>query len=195
MSLSFSPDSGPRHFECPDAVRRRLCGNRQIDKFRYYAGMVDSAFSPHRGLESATDPMAVLKLYVDLANSERQAIWARYATMVVGNSLIFSAIFSPIKPGVRTSETVNLPYSAAGILLCAVGFLLCLVWVAMTWVGWSWYRTLITDFKKLKIPESNPFEQSHPRHPNIMFFCAMSVPFIFMLVYIIGLVYLMCAGR
>ena len=61
--------------------------------------------------------MAVLKLYVELVNSERQAIWARYATMVVGNSLIFNAI----KPGVRTSETVNLPYNAGGNLLCAAG--------------------------------------------------------------------------
>lgn len=40
------------------------------------------------------DAMAALKLYVDLANSERQAIWARTAAMLVGNSFIINAINS-----------------------------------------------------------------------------------------------------
>jgi hypothetical protein len=147
--------------------------------------MAKSTFSPNGGLESPTDPMAVLKLYVDLVNSERQAIWARYATMVVGNSLIFNAI----KPGVRPSETVNLPSNATGILLCAAGILLCVVWAVMTRTGWNWYRKLITDAKKL-IPESNPFVQlAQPdQHLDTMFFWAMSVPFIFMAMYIIGLI-------
>jgi hypothetical protein len=84
--------------------------------------MADSTSSPNRGLESATDRMVVLKLYVDLVNSERQAIWARYAAMVVGNSLIFNAISSAVNPGGRTSETVKLPYNAAGILLCGANY-------------------------------------------------------------------------
>jgi hypothetical protein len=130
--------------------------------------------------------MGVLKLYVDLVNSERQAIWARYATMVVGNSLIFNAIIL----GGRTSETVNLPYNAAGILLC-FGIILCVIWTVMTWVGWNWFRDLQEDAKKLCTGGSiNPFTQTKPRHPGVMFFCAMFVPFIFMLVYFIGLVYL-----
>jgi hypothetical protein len=34
----------------------------------------------------AIDPQTILKIYVDLLNSERQAIWARNGAMLIGNS-------------------------------------------------------------------------------------------------------------
>ena len=51
---------------------------------------------------TTNDYLAALKFYVDLANSEKQAIWARHATMVVGNSLLINAIETEKGSGVGT---------------------------------------------------------------------------------------------
>jgi len=61
----------------------------------------------------ADDSLAALKSYVDLANSEKQAIWARHATMVVGNSLLINAVRDP-----QLSPVLNVILSFAGLFLC-----------------------------------------------------------------------------
>ena len=39
---------------------------------------------PEARTPSLNEYLAVLKMHVDIANSEKQAIWARHATMLVG---------------------------------------------------------------------------------------------------------------
>ena len=40
---------------------------------------------------SSPDEIAVLQAYIDLINSEREAIWARHNALLVANSLIIGA--------------------------------------------------------------------------------------------------------
>src|SRR5688500_6546731 len=91
------------------------------------------------------DLMAALKLYVDLANSEKQAIWARHATMVVGNSLLINAVMQ--KPEAWTNRFLNI-----------AGLFICFLWTVMTWVGWDWFRKSLREGKALSVhPSLNPF--------------------------------------
>ncbi len=121
------------------------------------------------------NPQAMLKIYVDLSNSERQAIWARTAAMLVANSFIINVIrIDPTK-----SETcVNLLFSLAGILICAA-------WTLMTWEGWNVFERYAQDAKALKIP-SNPLA-SHldPRSKDWIFLSIMSVICIFAFMYLV----------
>ena len=41
---------------------------------------------------SSPDEIAVLQAYIDLINSEREAIWARHNALLVANSLIIGAL-------------------------------------------------------------------------------------------------------
>ena len=127
---------------------------------------------------SADDALAALKFYVDLANSEKQAIWARHATMVVGNSLLINAVRSD-------------PFSWTNVSLCVAGLVLCILWGIMTWVGWTWFYKAMADANKLPIdPLLNPFS-SFPnlgdRRRDKIFMCTMAVIVIFGLVYVVAL--------
>src|SRR5712691_6225195 len=75
------------------------------------------------------DAMASLKLYVDLANSERQAIWTRQATMLVANSLIVTAARSDAAKAV----------SGDALFLNGAGLALCVIWFIMIWDGYTWF--------------------------------------------------------
>src|SRR5512143_2311614 len=63
--------------------------------------------------------------HVYLANSEKQAIWTRHATMIVANSVLINGAWS------KTPATVA-PW------LNLFGFFLRLVWGVMTW----FYKTI-----------------------------------------------------
>jgi hypothetical protein len=128
---------------------------------------------------SASDAMATLKMYVDLANSERQAIWARNAAMLVGNSFIINAIKS--EPA-KSEAGLNLFFSVAGIAIC-------ILWAIMTWEGWTWFYKSIVDARKLPIvPQLNPFAsygKNFPdRHADTIFKCTMTVIVIFSAMYV-----------
>jgi hypothetical protein len=131
---------------------------------------------------SSADEMASLKLYVDLANSEKQAIWARHATMLVGNSLIVNAVRSDIAK-LEPMTTV---------FLNGAGLSLCIIWAVMTWTGWTWFYKCMAEGKKLNVPH-NPFKNIEDlptiatRARDIIFICTMAVVVIFAAVYLVGL--------
>jgi hypothetical protein len=125
-----------------------------------------------------SDYLATLKLHVDMANSEKQAIWARQASMVVGNSLLINAI--EFEKG-----------SWTGSILSIAGLLLCVLWGIITSDGWKWSYKPILDAKKLPIPpELNPFS-SFPhkgkgdRHSDVIFKCTMAMIGLFGLIYLV----------
>src|SRR4051812_33523823 len=103
--------------------------------------MADPQTSPPAKVEDVKlkSAEATLKLYVDLINSERQAIWARNAAMLVGNSFIINAIKSELA---RSEPGLNLLFSLAGIAICGL-------WAIMTWAGWTWYHNLMLAAGKL----------------------------------------------
>lgn len=125
------------------------------------------------------EKLAALRLYIDLSNSEKQAIWARHATMIVGNSLIINAI--------RTEPST----SSNSIWFNVAGLGLCVVWAIMTWVGWGWfYKAMQDSIKLVSDPLLNPFASfsnlASRRHDKV-FICAMVVVGIFAFMYLIGL--------
>ena len=130
---------------------------------------------------SPGDTLSALKLFADMSNAEKQAIWARHATMVVGNSLIINAI--------RTD--VPKPDAFNTLFLNAAGLLLCIVWFVMTWVGWGWfYKSMVDATKVSNDPMLNPFA-SYPRlasrRSDTVFLCASAVVLIFASMYVVGL--------
>lgn len=124
-----------------------------------------------------SDRLAALRFYVDLANSERQAIWVRHSTMIVGNSFIVGAIKSDPAAG---------PSWLSGAGLC-----LCVAWAVITWVGWGWFYTVMRESKLvLSDPVLNPFagiENLGRRRRDTVFICAMVVIAIFSSVYVADL--------
>jgi hypothetical protein len=130
---------------------------------------------------SPADAMASLKLSIDLVNSERQAIWARMGAMLVANSFIINAI------GSFRLE------SSLGITFAAVGFLLCIIWALMVWDGWGWFYQFMLDGKKIAVdPRLNPFarvEDLGIRSSDRMFRCAIAIPGIFSVLYLIAILH------
>jgi|SRR5712671_4614178 len=127
------------------------------------------------------DAMASLKLYVDLANSERQAIWTRHATMLVANSLIVTAARSD---AARSG-------SGDALFLNGAGLALCIVWFIMIWNGYTWFYKSMEDGKSLPVdPSLNPFAgipDISVRWKDVLFLCAVAVSVIFAAVYAHGL--------
>ena len=127
--------------------------------------------------------MAALKLYVDLANSERQAIWARNAAMLVGNSFVINAIKS--EPA-KTEAGLNLFFSVAGLSLC-------IVWGIMVWDGWGWFYKHMVAAKALPVPpQINPFadfKELGDWTTDRIFKCTMAVVIIFVLMYVASIVH------
>jgi hypothetical protein len=125
---------------------------------------------------SHQDALASLKFYVDLANSERQTIWTRHATMLVGNSLI-----------------VNAARSGGGdaLFLNLAGLLLCLVWLVMICDGYRWFWKAMADSKNLGLGNPlNPFsgiDDIWAFWKDWLFLSAWAVVLIFGAVYVHGL--------
>jgi hypothetical protein len=121
-----------------------------------------------------------LKLYVDLVNSERQAIWVRHSTMLVAHAFLVNAAS-------RGSDPTWILYGA--------GLLLCFVWFVMTWSGWGWFYRMMEQGQRLGVnpPSSNPFnniEDLTCRWNDALFICANLVIIIFICVYVLELCHL-----
>jgi hypothetical protein len=144
--------------------------------------MADPAPEPNNpAAPTSADLMASLKLHMDLANSEKQAIWARHATMLVGNSLIVNAVRSDVAK-IETATT---------LFLNGAGLALCIVWAIMTWNGWGWFYKSLLAGKNVPIdPSLNPFASMQniaQRRTDSIFILAMLVVLIFASVYLVGL--------
>jgi hypothetical protein len=129
-----------------------------------------------------SDYLATLKMHVDVANGEKQAIWTRHATMVVGNSVIIAATRAD---GVLLSQNVALYLNVLGLMLC-------ITWAVMAWTGWTWFRESLTDGADVPIdPSLNPFAKFKKplasRWKDPIFDGAMAVVVIFALMYLVGL--------
>ncbi len=137
---------------------------------------------------SVSDAMATLKLYIDLANSERAAIWSRNAAMLVGNSFIINAINSD---AARASIALHLVFSFAGLIICVL-------WAIMTWNGWGWFYSYMRAANQLSLPlEMNPFAKlaNILRRKDTIFVCTMLVIATFGMVYIVSLVHFCTIDR
>jgi hypothetical protein len=89
----------------------------------------------------------IFKAYVDLANSERQAIWARNASMLVANSFMLSAI-------------ANLHPAWLRDWFAVAGLILCVAWYFMMKRGWILQGGLMREGGKIVLGETpNPLAQ------------------------------------
>lgn len=79
--------------------------------------------------ENSSDELAVFQAYVDLINSERETNWARNNALLVANSLILGAMIA--------SPTGLSGQQGLTLLLLGAGFLITLVWAAITIAGWN----------------------------------------------------------
>jgi hypothetical protein len=79
--------------------------------------------------ENSSDELAVFQAYVDLINSERETNWARNNALLVANSLILGAMVA--------SPTGLSGQQGLTLLLLGAGFLITLVWAAITIAGWN----------------------------------------------------------
>jgi hypothetical protein len=72
---------------------------------------------------SSSDEIAVFQAYVDLINSERETIWARYNALLVANSLIIGALaISPT--ALWQNKWAALGMISAGLLISAAWLLI-----------------------------------------------------------------------
>jgi hypothetical protein len=79
--------------------------------------------------ENSSDELAVFQAYVDLINSGRETNWARNNALLVANSLILGAMIA--------SPTGLSGQQGLTLLLLGAGFLMTLVWAAITIAGWN----------------------------------------------------------
>lgn len=129
----------------------------------------------------AIDRQATLKLYVDLVNSERQAIWARNAAMLVGNSFIANSMRTTAANG---DSALNVAYSAAGIAIC-------IIWTIIVWRGWGTFHCLTLEARDLVPDPLNPFHGVRNRirrSHDVIFQCAMALILVFFALYVFSLV-------
>jgi len=78
---------------------------------------------------SSPDEIAVLQAYIDLINSEREAIWARHNALLVANSLIIGAL--AISPAALWQNK----WAALGMI--SAGAIISAAWLGITLEGWS----------------------------------------------------------
>jgi hypothetical protein len=83
------------------------------------------------GEDSTTSPdeIAVLQAYVDLINSEREAIWARHNALLVANSLIIGAL--------AISPTALWENKWAALGMISAGAIISAAWLGITLRGWG----------------------------------------------------------
>ena len=104
--------------------------------------------NPADGPPNRSDHLAALKMHVDLANGEKQAIWTRHATMLVGNSIIVAAL---------RSEHID---QSTTLFLNVVGLLLCIAWGVMAWVRWGWFHQSLRAGAAVPVERDlNPLKQ------------------------------------
>jgi hypothetical protein len=81
---------------------------------------------------SSSDEIAVFQAYVDLINSERETIWARYNALLVANSLIIGAL--------AISPTALWQNKWAALGMISAGLLISAAWLLITVLAWSAMR-------------------------------------------------------
>lgn len=93
---------------------------------------------------------SLFKIYVDLTNSERQAIWARNGTLLFANVLAMNAI---VFAGSRAPELRP--------TLCYAGIGLCVLWAALAIEGWRYFYKHMRATFVLGWPEQHlhPFRE------------------------------------
>ena len=84
---------------------------------------------PGEDSTSSPDEIAVLQAYVDLINSEREAIWARHNALLVAKSLIIGAL--AISPAALWQNK----WAALGMI--GAGAIISAAWLGITLEGWS----------------------------------------------------------
>ena len=133
--------------------------------------------NPADGPPNRSDHLAALKMHVDLANGEKQAIWTRHATMLVGNSIIVAAL---------RSEHID---QSTTLFLNVVGLLLCIAWGVMARIGWGWFHQSLRAGAAVPVePDLNPLKQfSSTSRWDAIFINTMVVVVIFALIYLFGL--------
>jgi hypothetical protein len=81
---------------------------------------------------SSSDEIALFQAYVDLINSERETIWARYNALLVANSLIIGAL--------AISPTALWQNKWAALGMISAGLLISAAWLLITVLAWSAMR-------------------------------------------------------
>jgi hypothetical protein len=107
------------------------------------------------GEDQVTTPeeIAVLQAYVDLINSEREAIWARHNALLVANSLIIGAL------AISPTALWGNEWAALGIV--GAGLLISAAWLGITLQGWS--------AMKRHAERATAFASAHFKHlPNAL---------------------------
>lgn len=78
---------------------------------------------------NSSDEIAVFQAYIDLINSEREAIWARHNALLVANSLIIGAL--------AISPTALWENKWAAFGMISAGAIISAAWLGITLQGWS----------------------------------------------------------
>jgi len=132
--------------------------------------------------QSCSDELAVFQAYVDLINSERETNWARNNALLVANSLILGAMIA--------SPTGLSGQRGLTVALLAAGFLMTLVWAAITIAGWNVLDRHVKIVATLSSPcfaqLPNPFSKgaSHHQTRGAIFILTMFMISVFALIYL-----------
>jgi len=78
---------------------------------------------------NSSDEIAIFQAYIDLINSEREAIWARHNALLVANSLIVGAL--------AISPTALWENKWAAFGMISAGAIISAAWLGITLQGWS----------------------------------------------------------
>jgi hypothetical protein len=136
---------------------------------------------------NAFEPYTTLKLCADLANSERQTIWARNAAMLVGNSFIINAM----KSGAAIpTGPLELPFSFAGLAICAL-------WAIMTLRGWKGFYRHLKRAADIPIPNNgNPYDRYKELklRDDTILKCTLGVIGLFAFMYLATTAHVICAN-
>lgn len=133
--------------------------------------------------ENSSDELAVFQAYVDLINSERETNWARNNALLVANSLILGAMIA--------SPTGLSGQPGLTLLLLGAGFLMTLVWAAITIAGWNVLDRHVKIAATLSSPcfaqLPNPFSKgaSHHHTRGAIFFLTLLMIAVFALIYLL----------
>lgn len=116
-----------------------MAGSQRIGRTRYAVyGTAPKGTKPRRHTDIAM--AAILGHHIGQMNSVRQAMWARYAAFVVGNSIVIAIALG-------TGQFRLLSFAAA-----CFGILLCQAWVNMYVADWLLLVRLATEAKRFQFP-------------------------------------------
>src|SRR5215813_13888489 len=111
-----------------------------------------------------------------LIHTEIEAIWNRQMSMLIGNSVIIGAIKLGEKEG---SPALNIAMALAGLVLCVA-------WGIMNYQGWDFSHALLASAQEAAAQlRVNPYKTFPTTFgAEVIFYCAMSVVVVFVLLYL-----------